>query len=100
MSFVMRIEGFADGSVCPIGGEYLVSFDFDAGDGRGLGEFTRDVRCAKRFRTPSEAVDYWRTISRVRPKRDDGKPNMPLTASTVSISAVEDDVMRPDGGVH
>jgi hypothetical protein len=68
-----------------IEGEYLVSFDFDAFGGKGWGVFTEKRKQAKRFRDMKEALIYWQTISEVQPLRSDGKPNRPLTASTVEI---------------
>jgi hypothetical protein len=62
-----------------------MSFDFDADDGKGFGEFTHCVWEAKRFLTADSAMRFFRTRSNVRPYRPDGLPNRPLTASTVEI---------------
>ena len=83
--FVMRAVGFADGSACPFVGQYLSHFDANAHDGRGWAEYTRHVDNALRFRDAAEAWRFWRTISRVRPVRPDGKPNRPLTSTTIEI---------------
>lgn len=70
--------------------QYLVSFDFDALDGRGYGIFAHDPTIARRFASTADALRFWRTASTVRPLRSDGKPNRPLTASTISIFKLED----------
>jgi hypothetical protein len=61
-------------------GEYLEQYDVEAHDGRGFASFTDDPAKAMRFTDISEAVTAWRTQSKVRPLREDGKPNRPLTA--------------------
>lgn len=66
-------------------GQYLVSFHFDTADGKGFGKFTADEKKAKRFRDMAEAMEFWKTQSKVRPVRQDGEPNRPLTASSVEI---------------
>jgi len=68
-----------------IAGQFLMSFDFDANDGKGFGEFTHCLWQAKRFTTAVSAMLFFRTRSIVRPHRPDGLPNRPLTASTVEI---------------
>lgn len=64
-------------------GQYLQSFDVDAHDGMGTAEWTADIDRAMKFDTMVEAVEVWRTQSRVRPLRGDGRPNRPLTAFSV-----------------
>ena len=61
-------------------GQYLKSFDVEAHDGRGTAEWTDDVTLAMQFADVVEAVQVWRTQSKVRPLREDGRPNRPLTA--------------------
>jgi hypothetical protein len=61
-------------------GQYLQSYDVEAYDGRGTAEWTSDVNKAMKFDDVSEAVIAWRTQSKVRPLREDGRPNRPLTA--------------------
>lgn len=89
MSLLMKVEGFADGGPCPIAGQYLASFDFDAFDGIGHGIFTAYREKAKRFASAGDLLAFWKTQSTVRPYRDDGKPNRPLTATTVSTEVYE-----------
>ncbi len=88
MKYVMRVMGFANGQDCPIAGQYLEWFDFDQGWGRGYGEFTLDLARAKKFSSREEALTFWQTQSRAKPLRPNGKPNRPLTATTVLIEPV------------
>lgn len=83
--FVMRAVGFPSGRPCPFAGQYLKSMDFDAHGGLGDGEFTDRVEEAKHFASQAAALAFWRTASSVRPLRDDGEPNRPLTSTTVQI---------------
>lgn len=85
---VIRAICFASGAPCPVAGQYLESFDFDAHDGLGFGVFTRDLRKAKRFADKAEAWEFWRTRSTVKPTRPDGKANRPMTATTISAEPV------------
>jgi hypothetical protein len=64
-------------------GDYLVSLDVDARGGRGEAVWSPDKTRAMVFADPIEAMRAWTMQSRVRPYRDDGKPNRPLTAYTV-----------------
>ena len=66
-------------------GQFLHSFIFDAEGGNGYGVFTHDPAEAKRFAHAGEAFQFWNTQSTVKPLRADGKPNKPLSASTVEI---------------
>lgn len=68
-----------------VAGEYLMSFDFDAFGGKGFGMFTAEVKQAKRFRDVKEAMEFWKTRSKVQPLRPDGQLNRPLTASSVEL---------------
>ena len=85
---VICAVGFANGSPCPFVGRYVAAFDADAHDGRGLVDYTPHVSKAKRFAHHVEAWEFWRTQSKVRPLRPDGKPNRPLTATTVEMVRV------------
>lgn len=58
---------------------WLAEADIDANDGHGCVVFTADRTRAKAFPSPTDAAAYWRTQSTVRPLRDDGRPNRPLT---------------------
>jgi hypothetical protein len=64
MSYVvMKIVGFASGAPCPIAGQYLKDFDFEAYEGLGHGEFTPQCRmqCAS-------AMPLLHSSSRVPPR--------------------------------
>ena len=70
--------------------QYLVSFDFEAMGGIGYGIFSDELELAMRFKTLRDAMEFWRTQSTVNPLRPDGKPNRPLTASTISVFKIEE----------
>lgn len=89
MATIMKVWGFANGAPCPVAGQYLKAFDFDAYDGRGFGDFTADRVEAMKFKDLPEAMAYWKTVSKVRPVRADGRPNRPLTATHVTFEWVE-----------
>lgn len=65
------------------------SCDVDAHRGQGSAEFTRRLENALRFVTHGDALQYWRRQSTIKPLRDDGRSNRPLTAFTVEIMSVE-----------
>jgi hypothetical protein len=64
--------------------EYLRAYNPDAFDGAGWFLTTRLIDQARRFDTLSELTECWRAQSRVRPLREDGQPNRPLTAHSIS----------------
>jgi hypothetical protein len=66
-------------------GQYLLSYDPEAYQGRGWAEWTSDRAKALVFTDYSTAWEFWRQVPRCRPKRPDGHPNRPLTAFTVSL---------------
>ena len=74
--------GFEDLTSAPT---WLASFDVDAHDGLGRVNGTRHRHEAMRFTDMRAAFEAYRTQSRVRPLRPDGKPNRPLTAYTIEI---------------
>lgn len=67
---------------------YLQHYDVDAYDGRGEVSWTADVHSAIRFKDHTTAFSAWRSQSRIKPLRPDGKANRPLTAFTVEIIPV------------
>jgi hypothetical protein len=78
MSYVIICRGDALGNMTD-DSKYLVYFDPDAND--GMGEVIwGDLMHARRFDSAIEAMRVWRMPSIVRPYRDDGHPNRPLTA--------------------
>lgn len=70
---------------CPVDGAYLKSFDIEAFDGQGSAEFTEDAHEAIGFFTVQDAITVWYQQSRIRPLREDGKPNRPLSAFTAEF---------------
>jgi hypothetical protein len=85
---VIKAHSFANGAPCPHAGLYLKSMDFDAHDGIGAAEFTPRIERAMKFESATAALEFWRTVSKVKPIREDGKPNRPLTALTAEILPV------------
>jgi uncharacterized membrane protein len=66
-------------------GEYLRRFDPEFAGGVGAAWWTDDPAQAMRFADLGEALATWKTKSAIRPLRDDGKPNRPLTAYTITF---------------
>ena len=73
----------------PVAGQFILAYDPDAHAGRGEVSGTSDSAKARQFKSPGDAVAYWRRTSTVAPIRIDGKPNRPATALTVSIEPYE-----------
>ena len=71
-------------------GPYLQSSNPDANWGRGHETWTDDVSEAKRFATFGDAMDCWKAQSTVRPFRNDGRPNRPLTAYSVEPQRIDE----------
>jgi hypothetical protein len=69
-------------------GKYLEWSDPDAIDGLGDDQWTDNLAKAKRFLTFEAAMECWQAQSRVTPLRDDGEPNRPLTAYSVTVERV------------
>lgn len=87
----MQIMGLVDGQSSPFDGQFLVEYDPDKRgvDPRGYVMLAHilvgDLRTAKRFPDPGQAMDEWKRVSKRWPVRPDGRPNRPLTAFTVSV---------------
>jgi hypothetical protein len=91
MAMLMLIEGAADGQPTPFDGQYLVEYDPErdgvAPDGRPMQAHivcTADPARAKRFAGLAELHKTWSQVSKRVPRRQDGKPNRPLTAFSVT----------------
>ncbi len=67
---------------------WLAGCDVDAGGGLGEVVITTNLQQAQKFPSLQEALAYWKRPSTIRPFRDDGEPNRPLTAFTVSPQRV------------
>lgn len=85
MPSVIKLICHADGQHSPYDGQYLQSFDFEAHGGQGEAAYTPNLALALKFQEHEAAFAFWKTQSKVRPIRPDGKPNRPLTAATVEI---------------
>jgi hypothetical protein len=70
-------------------GKFLKAFDPDAHNGRGWAEWTSQRHLARRWNSPGEVLEFWRTVAKEHPVRADGKPNRPLTAFTIEPMQVE-----------
>jgi len=88
MPSLIRAVAFADGSPCPLAGLFVMAYDPDAYNGKGWVDFTADPALALRFVDNVEAFAFWRQRSTVNPTRPDGKPNRPLTSTTIEIVKV------------
>jgi hypothetical protein len=92
MPVVLRVVDFAGihlGDFTPAEpGDFLVRFDVDARDGRGEAVWSPDLEDALHFPDGITAMRAWKMQSKVRPYRDDGKPNRPLTAYTVEAISI------------
>jgi hypothetical protein len=64
-------------------GQYLEWSDPNANDGFGDDRWTDDLAKAKKFGSFAEALECWKAESTIRPLRDDGRPNRPMTAYSV-----------------
>lgn len=84
--YLIRLVCAADGRELPHSGQFLKSFDHEAHDGRGEGEFTTHIGEAMEFPSLLDAMEFWRKVPKCRPKREDGRPNRPLTATTCEFS--------------
>lgn len=71
-------------------GMFLAHFDPDENDGFGCARWTAHQHEAKVFPDLLAAFAEWKRESTVRPLRDDGKPNRPLSAYTVTFTKEED----------
>jgi hypothetical protein len=82
---VIQVLGTAGGGWSPTRPTWVQTYDPDGNDGFGRVKLTTQLANALTFESPGEAFHFWRRQSTVRPLRDDGKPNRPLTAYTVEI---------------
>ncbi|APZ81802.1 hypothetical protein vBEliSR6L_37 [Erythrobacter phage vB_EliS_R6L] len=92
MAVVMILAGFVDPAghmqATPYDGQYLRDFDFEAHDGVGEIAMTPDIQQAKQFADLAEAVEYRSRTPKCRPRRADGKPNRPLTATNWEMRTI------------
>jgi hypothetical protein len=79
---------------------WLKYFDVDAYDGCGLVEWTNDLGQARKFSEVYEAAQFYRLQAKVRPLRDDGEPNRPLTGHTSSLETFDASELREPIGMR
>lgn len=70
-------------------GQYLAWSDPDAKNGYGDDRWTDDLGNAKKFATFEAAMLCWKAQSTIRPMRNDGKPNQPMTAYSVTPQRID-----------
>lgn len=71
-----------------VDGEFVKEYDPNGGEGGGFASFTTDPHEAVTFATMAEAIAFTQQVPRSKPFRDDGKPNRPLTAFSISFEPV------------
>lgn len=86
---VMVLRGQPNGQATPYDGQFLKDFDFEADDGTGLIDMTADVNEARQFADVSEAIEFRNRSPECKPRRRDGLPNRPLTATNWEVVSVE-----------
>lgn len=89
--FAMKLICYANGEPTPHDGKFLLDFNFEAFGGIGAMEMTHDIFAAKRFLSVHEALAYRNRVPLVKPTRDDGMPNRPLSATTWEVVPVPED---------
>lgn len=68
---------------------FLREFDHEAFYGRGMATLTDDKSEAMVFDNIEAAFEFWKRVPKNKPVREDGKPNRPLTASTILFVKVD-----------
>ena len=86
---LLRCYDILDAILSDDSGRYLSHANFDACDGMGDFIFTDDKDKAMRFPSLEAAMEFWKTQSTIRPLRDDGQPNRPLTAFSAAFETLE-----------
>jgi hypothetical protein len=71
-------------------GKYLEWSDPDARNGFGDDRWTANLTKAKKFASFADAMECWKAQSTVRPFRDDGAPNRPMTAYSVTPERIDE----------
>ena len=87
IEYAIQSHGLASGQQDDSDGCFLLTFDPDAYHGRGYATWTRDLDKALKFSSVEECLRLWKTISKTRRFREDGKLNRPLTAYTIEVVA-------------
>jgi hypothetical protein len=87
-----RITGVLGGGKPGMVGLFVYAFDAEAFGGRGDVSAGPDRAKALRFSDPKDAMLFWRQQSKTMPLRPDGQPNRPLTAFSVDVEAIDEEV--------
>jgi hypothetical protein len=90
MPVVMQIISDAAGLTEYHNGNYLEDYDPNANHGMGVIVSCQDISHAKRFSDTMAALECWKAVSLERPRRNDGKPNRPLTAYNIVLQQVSE----------
>jgi hypothetical protein len=69
---------------------WLQAYDPEFADGIGKAVETTDPAKARTFPSFEAVMETWKTRSKTRPTRDDGRPNRPLTAYTIQPEKIPD----------
>lgn len=94
---VMKCCGWANGTECPHEGCYVETFDHEAYNGQGYGEFTLDPDAALKFDGMGEALAFWNKVPEARTIRSDGEPNKPMTAMHIELLDLDLATLEGDG---
>lgn len=89
--YIIRCVAAGSGAASPYDGMYLKRYLPEAHDGQGEAEWTADLAEAVTFPDALAARQAWMHIPVSRPTREDGNPNRPLTAFSVSIERIRDE---------
>lgn len=81
---VIKVVGFANGDASAYDGQYIQNYDPEWG---AIGRVwtTPDPAKAMHFEDLAAALEFWKTESKTKPLRPDGKPNRPMTALTIEV---------------
>lgn len=93
--YVLLVVGFANGGKSQYDGQYLTTYDPDWGDGLGRVWTSPRIGDAIQFSSIAEALNLWKKQSTVKPLREDGRPNRPMTALTVETIRVKEVPREP-----
>lgn len=88
--YLIRCICIADGTRSLFEGMFLKHFDPDGCGGRGVDAWTDDPGQAIHHAEAKDAFTTWTKQSTVRPLREDGEPNRPLTGYTVEVVRLND----------
>jgi hypothetical protein len=96
MTWVIRILALAGTvhtgtNIESMAGMYVTAYDPDAHDGRGDVAASGDPAKALRFASAQGAFNWWKRPSTIRPYREDGMPNRPSSAFTISLEQIEEE---------